>query len=212
MELDDLKEVWRSEMNTLARSDHNIWQDTKSKVDDYDRKVRFRDVREILVAAVVAGFFGFAWFAGYISNPLSQAGALVIILACLFISARLVRARATPAIADWTLKSRVASEITKLERQKGLLGSVALWYVAPIMLGVFLVSLGEHVAANGTYLPSPGLGFYWLLCLAFSFFLVWLNQRAVRENIEPLLHRLRSLEGDLGELDGSAQSTDAQAA
>ena len=212
MELDDLKNVWRNEMTTLAQSNDGIWQETKQKVDDYDKKVKFRDIREIAVAAVVVGFLAIAWIGDFISNPISKSGVAVMIMACLLIAARLLSARATPAMADWTLKSRVASEITKLRRQKSLLGSVAVWYVAPIMLGVFLISLGEHVAGTGSYVPSPGLGLYWLLCLAFSIFLVWLNQRAVRENIEPLLRNLESLESELTTLDDSSHSDHSQAA
>lgn len=199
MELDQLKNQWRKEMELTQQNSGLAFTDVKEKVSRFNKAVFYRDCSEIAAALLVAFFVTYRLLTTAQVGWLTYFGNGITIGACLFIVFMLLKSKRVTLNGDWTLASRIDIEITSLESQKKLLQSVASWYIAPIMLGVVLSSLGSYYDKTGSYIPDMGLWIYFGSCLALSIFIYWLNRRAANKKIEPVLTAVKNLRKQLNE-------------
>lgn len=198
MNLDDLKAEWRTEMEHANHLSDLRLDVIKSDVSEIHRVVRLRDLWIFFVLAL--GSFGTVfihWVNGDSVGWLSQLGVLSFVVASAFVGVALVRARKVTRSDDWTLRSRLESEIEGLEKQKRLAYGVGSWFLGPMLPAIVLLTLGGHHDRTGSYAPDLSLWVYYLVCVAVYGLTYWLCRREAEKSLGPLLTKLRGLHHEL---------------
>ena len=161
-----------------------------ARVDQFDRKIRWRNVREY-----VAGGLLIVWFLWLARIPSGRAIAIAGIVAVGFVMIYLWRSqRATPTLdptSDATSYRKAL--LDRYDHQIGLLRRVKYWYVLPMYLWMLLVLVST---------PSPASIPSFLLITLFAGFVVWLNEsygvrklQAARKEAESLLQNDDGVDG-----------------
>jgi len=198
MKLEDLKVAWKKEVDLSFRAEDLSMKAIMSDVAKIDRSVRFRDF--CMISAMVLGaslYFIFGWLTQERVDWLSRFSVLAFIAATAVMSIALLRARRTTRSDDWTLRSRLETEIERLEKQRRLMNRVGYWFLLPMLIANGLSSLGGYHARTGTYVPDAfGIVFYAGTAVLYGF-TYWLVRREVKNKWQPLLGRLRRLLVDL---------------
>jgi|HubBroStandDraft_1064217.scaffolds.fasta_scaffold02241_4 drug/metabolite transporter (DMT)-like permease len=200
MNLDDLKAEWSTEMEHADQMSDLRLDVIKGDVSEIHRVVRLRDFWFLLV--LVLGSFGpvfIHWVNGDSLGWLSQLGVLSFVLASAVVAFALLRARKVTRSDDWTLRSRLESEIEQLEKQKKLGYSVGSWLLAPMLPAIAFLSLGGYHDRTGSYVPDLSLSVYYLVCIAVYGLTFWLCRREAESSFGPLLAKLRRLHRELVE-------------
>jgi hypothetical protein len=200
MNLDDLKAEWRAEMEQANQMSDLRLDAVKGAVSEIRRVVRFRDLWFFFL--LVLGSFGTVlihWVNGDPVGWLSQLGVLSFVVAGGIAVLALVRARKVTRSDDWTLRSRIESEIEQLEKQKKLGYSVGSWFLAPMLPAIVFLSLGGYHDRTGSYVPDLSLSVYYLVCVAVYGLTLWLCRREAERSLGPLLTKLRRLHRELVE-------------
>jgi len=169
-----------------ARDDGDILALVQAESRRLDRRVRRRDARELVVAAVGGLFIAPGLFRGAL---LSRVGAAVMIGGLLLIAIRLTRARKIGGAASDLSLSVVAAteaELRRVNAQVALLESVLWWYVAPVLTGAVLMVAGSLGASRLTFAYAAGV-----VLLAWA--LVALNARAASRVLYPRRAELLAL-------------------
>lgn len=200
MTLDDYRDDWQEQESADdVGSMEEVLSEVKRRSREYDRKIFWRDVREVVAAVLVAGFFGFQ---AVTAEPvLARIGALIVVAGAVLIVWKLRRARANgqEELAGQPVSERLRAEIDKVESQIELLESVLWWYLGPAGIGIVLM-----VAAEG--IEGWFEAVYLVAVLAFFGFVWWLNQRAVERSQRPRRRRLIRLLRQLEEPGPSVRS------
>lgn len=146
-----------------------------------DRRIRWRDWRELAASAVVAVWIVPAAFRGPL---LSRMGAIVILAGLVLVVFRLLRARriggATAVDASLPVAEALRAELRRVDAQIALLESVGWWYVAPLLGGSVLLVVGQ----SGARAPWLTIG-YAAFAALFGWGVIVLNARAVRRALRP---------------------------
>lgn len=193
MRLEDYRDDWQEqELSDDDRSMEEVLRQVKRRSEEYDRKIFWRDVREIGASVFVAGFFSYQ--AVTVESLLARIGALIVVAGAALVVWKLRRARSAGGMehAARPVAERLRAEISKVETQIELLESVLWWYLAPAGIGVVLM-----VAAGG--LEGWFEPVFLAALVAFFGFVWWLNQRTVECSQRPrrreLVQVLRQIEG-----------------
>lgn len=191
MKLDDAKEAWQNadDASETSLSDEALLALVKEEAEAFDEKIRRRDRREFIAAAVVFSFFSVMLF-----DPswMVRAGATVVMASSVWIAwtLRRTRSRESPS-SERPVAEVIRSERAKVDRQIRLLESILWWYIAPPALGLSLVVAGD--VGLSWFALIYGLGGAGVFGCVYH-----LNQRAVREDLRPrrrkLTRRLRRLD------------------
>lgn len=193
MNLDDAKTLWssdnepmRDDRSAQTLSNADIVRLVKKQSDAFDQKIRRRDLLESVAAVAVLLFFG--WLAWHDPSRLVQAGSLIIMggSALIFWRLRRARTRFADAPADRPVKQMLRHERAKVDAQIHLLESVLWWYIAPLAVGVLLVTIGDNGWSGFT------IGYAVVVVLG-SAIIYALNQRAVRRSLQPRREELTHL-------------------
>jgi len=122
---------------------------------------------------------------------------------CFFVGAfivvdRLIRHRHRPVLND-SLHACVESSLSQVSHQIWLLKNVFWWYLLPIETGLGVFIAKQVWQARHAGLPVMiGLVVYTLFCGVTCWGIYWLNQFAVRKNLEPRRHELEALLAETG--------------
>jgi hypothetical protein len=148
------------------------------KARTFETKVRRRNGREYIASVLV--ILGFSPVLLHRDSWMMQIGAALVIAATVFVAWRMHRQASAKAVpeAGEALRDFHRQELI---RQRDVLRSVGLWYVAPFAPGMVLVMLGRwfqsHVAHRPIAQDHLGIllasGVALLVCSA----VWWLNQR-----------------------------------
>jgi hypothetical protein len=191
MELDRFKTAWQQQPleGAAARPLEDIMRDVHLRSARLRRQIWQRDLLESLAGIVVIGFFGF--FAWLMPEPLAKAGALIIVAGCLNVMLRLhlARTRHQPS-PDASAREFCTLELKRLDEQIHLLSTVGWWYIAPLVGGMAVFTLGSHgpAAARVTML---------MLLAVLAAVVYWLNRRAVRHGLQPIRDDLARILKDM---------------
>jgi hypothetical protein len=167
--------------------DRDILAIVQSDARRLDRIIRFRDWRELVAGVVVAVLI----LPAAIRGPwLTRLGACVILAGLLLIAYRLWHARRVGSAADPTLPVAEAlrTELRRVDAQIALLGSVAWWYVAPLIGGAILMVAGRSASRAPWFLMV-----YAAAAVLMGWGIIALNSRAVRRVLEPKRRELIDL-------------------
>lgn len=198
MKLDDLKTEWRAEMQAANTSDPLGFAGIKDDVAEVRRVVRIRDLLIFSVLALGAlGTICARWLSGEPVGLLSEVGVATFAIGSAIASLALVKARRITRTDDWTLRSRLETEIERLERQRKLGSGVVSWLLAPMAPALLLLSLGGYHDRTGSYVPNASLWAYYIVCIAVFALTYWVCHREAARSVDPLLSRLRGLHHEL---------------
>ncbi len=185
MLLDELQQTWQSQLEARLRIEPAILlQELRRNQRSFKAMIFWRDVREVVVAAVTAVFFAYWGFAGHDWSWLLLAGA------CLWVGGYILvdrfRRRGRRARFDDSLLGCVASSLEDVEHQIWLLKNVLWWYLLPLGGGmaIGLVSMGL-VPDDFPWIRWVAVSIVAAICAATFWVVYRLNQKAVERELEP---------------------------
>ena len=198
MTLDDLKTVWKEEIDQSFRAEDSSVKKIMSDVAEIDRSVRFRDF--CMIFALVGGavlYLIFGWLTQEKVDVLSRLSVLAFIAATAGMSVALLRARRVTRSDDWTLRSRIEMEIEKLEKQHKLMSRVGYWFLLPMLIANGLSSLGGYDVRTGNHVAGTSGWVLFATCCVLYGFTYWFVRHELKRKWDPVLARLRGLHADL---------------
>ncbi|MCU1233502.1 MAG: hypothetical protein JWP63_1469 [Candidatus Solibacter sp.] len=157
---DDPMKIWQEQpVEGTAISMDEI----RRRAGRFEYRIRSRNKREYLGAAIVAIMFTFYLF--HFSDWAIRVGSLLVLAGTAYVVAQLYRRSSPLALpGELGLTGSVEFYRRELVRQRDLLRSVWSWYLAPLVPGLLVISKGKIVTLAINVLVFGGV---W-----------WINQRA----------------------------------
>jgi hypothetical protein len=139
---DDLEQLWKTQPVDPAVKGEEMRKIILRKTEKFDRTIRRRNIRETVAAAMVAIFFTYiAWGQ---RNGIDRAGSIILVASSLWIIYYMWRRGGKPPDPnpDQTLEGYRRALVRKYDHQIRLLRNVKFWYLAPMYVGLLVVSAG----------------------------------------------------------------------
>ena len=180
---DDVRNVWQ---NQPLENTPMPLEEIRRRAKQFEKRIARRNMREYIAGA--AGIVIFTVYLFIFPNPVARTGSALVIAGSLFVMWQLYR-RATPATlpAELAWTASLQFHRRELVRQRDLLRSVWLWYLAPFVPGIVVFGMGVH--------PRHSPASWWNAIPFLSIFIVvmWLNYRAAK-GLDRKIAELDSLE------------------
>jgi hypothetical protein len=188
---DDATAIWRRQRTeetavTLA--------DIHERAQKLQSQIRRRNMREYAAAIVVVLVFGsYLWiFPGW----MMKTGSALSIIAALFVVWHLHKHGAAQALQEHSGQALVEAHRAELMRQRDLLKSVGVWYLAPFVPGTVLIMLGRYFQVH-----APGRTLAWdhqiilnaAIVVALVFGIIWLLNAWGAERLQRRIDQLDSV-------------------
>jgi hypothetical protein len=189
----ELKRLWQEQTRGAAPVFSRVeLERVKQRARKFQRTILWRDVREVSVAVGVA-----VWFGCGLARPqsgLTRAGNVIVILAAVFIAARLwLSHRLERGPGDGkSVRDTLLIALKELDHQIHLLQTVLWWYLLPVLGGCTLAVLGRDVPAGS---KAVSLAVF----VGIGWFLRWINLYAVKKSLLPMRRDLEAALNALGE-------------
>ncbi|MFK7853913.1 MAG: hypothetical protein AB8B79_07370 [Granulosicoccus sp.] len=189
---DPMQALWKSQHHQPVLPELT---DIRQRAEGFQSVIRKRNLIEYAAAFLVIVLFSRT---ALISDSLiEQLGAVMIILAAVFVSYKLHRIAKARTIAEVDLAlSLIEFHRLELQRQHRALVSVWKWYLAPFLPGLLVFTLSSHLS-NDSIGASPVALLKSLLSVAvigLVFCVIhWLNQREAK-NIARKIEELTALD------------------
>ncbi len=185
----DMNNLWQSQPTEPPRIRP---EEFRKKINKFERRIFWRNVREYAAGAVVIAIFGY--YEWRFHALLVRFGSGLIIAGTLYVMYQLHRrASIRSAPADLGLSTCIEFHRKSLERQRDALRTVWSWYLLPFVPGLAVLVIGSIVsqwAAQGhlviNSLVSPGI-------MAAIFFAVWKLNRRAAERLQAQIDELDAL-------------------
>ena len=204
----ELKNIWLNSApeEQVKFNFSRLMIDLNNKMKNMDSAIKKRDFRE--TAAALLGVFAFSYLAWEVPFVISKLACALIILWSFYVIYKLRSVRQSTAHEryDHSFRDQLSRQKQQLKAQAQMLNSVLYWYVLPpFLLNVlFLVGLGDPGAYEWSTFLQDILPFelneklsFILVASLFYAFVVWLNRRAVRKELEPVIAEIQQLEQQL---------------
>lgn len=180
--------------------------DLKKKLDHIEKVIRNRDLREIIAAFL--GIPMFTYFAFEIPFLVTQLASILTVLWSVYVIYKFRKLQKSRKNEDLTQPFKIQLENQKVNilAQHRFLDTVLYWYAGPPFLlnTLFILGLGQAESLSN---PSWLIGhlplnmnekiplIIGLAC--FYAFVVWLNKRAVRNTLNPLIAEIERIQQQL---------------
>jgi hypothetical protein len=205
----ELKNIWKNSSKTpqISIETDRLVKEFGTKMTNIQKKIRNRDVREI--TASVIGILIFSVFAYEIPFPITKFSCFLSILWFIYVIYKFRKSNQQNAIEKLSLSLKEQLEHKKqlLQQQLKLLDFAAYWYAGPSFITNFIFILGmeDPAAYNWTNQLAENLlpltvhaKIGTLIGLAiFYLFTIWINKRAARKGIEPILKSIDVIQQQL---------------
>lgn len=205
MNFDDLQQAWQRDAAAASTPsvDPQLLAQVRRGSRDFALSIFWRDVREVGAAVLVAGVFGKvaldAQAEGSPAWPAWVAAVLPLLVAAFMLLDRWVMRRRTAAQGD-TLVAELERAAAAVRHQIWLLRNVLWWYLLPLGASVFFL-----MAQFAWYAPTAMPAFLkWIVASIvliptgwFDWWVWKLNQKAVREDLQPRLDQLEQQRAEL---------------
>jgi hypothetical protein len=190
MKFDDLKVNWKTKIESDNKTQDlaPIIKLLAKETGKVDKIIKRRDIFEISIALLLIPVW--SWKLFYSASLVQSIGLWIAILACLYIPYKLIKAKQVDAPKDNSVMAFLQVEKVKIENQKKLLESVAVWYIAPLMLAIVLITSGAKVNEAGIPIVNEQLAIYYGFCALLVVGIYFLNKRAVKRQFIPLLDKV----------------------
>jgi hypothetical protein len=197
MNFDELQKAWQSKGHETQMTINTdlLLQEVRRNQRHFEATIFWRDAREIGVAMLLTGLFGWWGIMGR-NWPV-----LVMALACLGVGIfmlvdRVRQRRKQPAKAD-PLKACVEASLVQVNHQIWLLKNVLWWYLLPLGASLLLI-FGREMWQSGSAKAAIVPAVCTLGCVVLYWGIYRLNQYAVRKALEPRMQELQTLQNSLG--------------
>lgn len=188
MKEEEIKQIWKNSDTQLLPADANTLKKLRTEVDRMNSGIRRRDALEIGIAVLVVVLFG--GMALLFENVYTRIGCGIIVLGAAVIIGMLRRYRKKEKDGQEAIREHVRVELAFYRKQRQLLKSVLLWYTLPIYTGLLLFFFG--LTGSGTEFTG-----FTILNTALMIFVWYVNQRALKKEINPLINSLEQLQTNL---------------
>jgi cbb3-type cytochrome oxidase subunit 3 len=204
----ELKNIWRnsSEAEQIKLDLSRLMIDLNNKMVRIEKAIRRRDLREIVAAIIVIPIFAYlAWAVPY---PIAKVAAILTIVWAGYVIYKFKSVQRKRRKENFSLpfKDQLENQKANMMDQHRLLDTVLYWYVLPPFLlnMLFVWTLGYPSDITWTsglagHLPletGDKLRFTIFLAL-FNVFIVWLNKRAVKKSLNPLIAEIEKIQQQL---------------
>jgi drug/metabolite transporter (DMT)-like permease len=198
MFLDDLQQTWQSQHEERLRVDPELLlNEVQRNQRNFKQTIFWRDFREVIVAVVMAVWF--AW------DGLSRDGWPWMLLSgtCLWVGGFILidryRRRGRAARFEDSLLGCTEAALEDVEHQIWLLKNVFWWYILPPAVGiaVALVHMALGVDGEPKWLAWALFLAVGAFCAAVGAGVYWINQFAVRTELEPRRQELLAVRESL---------------
>lgn len=200
MTFEDMQKAWRSQGGPpkVNLNANLVLKEVQRNKEYFEATVFWRDVREVGVALLMAGFFI------YMADRTDPWPNVVLVLACLWMAGFMLRDRwaqrkKQPLPGD-PLRTCIKASLQQVNHQIWLLKGVLWWYLLPPTLGLaFGLAHGvRRMQSAGVPVGWLGPGMFIGIVAVVVGGVYWLNQYTVKEGLIP---RRRELEELLASLD-----------
>ena len=202
----ELKNIWNNSSQTaqISIETNQLIIELSSKVNDMQKKIRIRDIREI--SASVIGIIIFSYLLYEIPFPVTKIACAFSIIWFVFVIYKFRKSKKQNRTNNLSLSmtDQLAQQEVIMQQQAVLLGSSAYWYSIPpfIINFIFIVGLKDPFDFHWTnsiaesILPlTVNLKTGTLIGLAFFYaFIIWINKRVVTKDINPLLKNIKTMQ------------------
>lgn len=192
METKEWNQLWNQlDQNKIEMNDARLLIELTDEGNKMDRKIKQRDGMESLVAVVLIPVA--IALAFILPTIASKIVILMIIPYALLVIYKLRKAKKQgPDKVYLSLKENLTEDLSFYKRQRDLLNSVLGWYISPAMI----VTLGLFVSLN---MPMQKLLVFAPVTIGLGAFIYWLNKRALKQQIAPLIKKMEGLLSSLRE-------------
>lgn len=201
----ELKNIWdKSSQKERVKLDiTKLLIELKNEMNNFDRKIKRRDRREIIACFI--GMVGFGIMTIYIPFIVTKIACILTIGWFGYVIHRL-RNVSRQAEPDVTLSFRDQLNQRKqyLQKQADLLRSVLYWYILPpfIINAIFLFGIGDLSTWDSFFAEIlPATFAEKLACLGFAgaiyAYILWMNRKAAKVNIQPLIDDIEKIQAQL---------------
>lgn len=184
---DELKKIWQdAPMTEKIKFNHSkLLMNMDHELKLAEQKIKRRDFREILVAVLLIPYF--LYIAYQSSNTLTQIGAVIIALSCVWIIYKL-RAVRKYRKTDMTtsLKEQMTQTHEYLSQQRKLLDNVLTWYILPPSIGLVLFYIGMTSSVLALVIAL-------IFQLAIMIWVYQINKKAANTYYTPMIKRLEKV-------------------
>lgn len=212
---DELKKLWQQQpLREPVPSAAQLISAMQKQTNQLRRILDARDLRELVSCAVVMIVFGcFASFL-HAHQPIAQLGDWMVIASAIYIAWKLIYTRrSTPSAPPGaTIVESLRAELTAVQAQSQLLGSVLWWYLLPSFVGQFVMTWGglpiNDPASLVVMIPANIM--VTMVFIAVDVFIYHVNQSVGADQLLPLEAQLKSLlhSAETGEPLDETQITD----
>jgi hypothetical protein len=204
----NLKDIWKnsSRIEKIKFDLSRLVLDLNGKMKSIEKAIRTRDIREI--GASVFGVLLFGYFAIEIPFPITKIASVLTIGWFIYIIFKLKKNKNTKVPIDMSasFNDQLDQQKNNMVQEAKLLNSVLYWYVLPpfILNIIFILGIGNPLDYNWSswamdVLPVELNDKVRLLTLIglFNVFVVWLNKRAVKKSITPIIKEIETVQSQL---------------
>lgn len=204
----ELKNIWRnsSQVEKIKFDLSRLLIDLNDKATHLNNVIRKRDRREIIASAI--GAIMFIYFAYEIPFIITKIGCLLSVSWFIYLVFKLRDNRRLKRPTDLTLpfKEQLENQRQNMEQEARLLNSVLYWYVLPPFIAniVFIFGVGDPTAFGWEpqlidFIPVTMASKFSMIgfIALFSTFIVWLNKRAVKKTLNPIIQDIDRVQQQL---------------
>ncbi len=198
MQLDDLKNTWRQETQGLDSTPQfrQAMSSLEKEIDTFSRHLKWRDWREYIAAFVCIPVFAYAALFKA-DNWVVTSGYWLLLLSCIAIPLTLYKAKPKDVDKRMGLRSFLEHEKVKVKRQINLLSNVLYWYLAPLYIGIMLVTVGKRIYLAGFAAVDFNLWSYVALVTLICIGIYYMNLKTVNTKYTPMLKRIEQQLSDI---------------
>lgn len=186
---EELIKVWQSSPNQerVKFEKSRLMIDVQSSMDDFHKKIKYRDLREQIGVALVIPVFAYSAFA--FPSLVTKVASVLIVGYSLFVAIRLRNAKKhKPGAFSETYLEYLHKTRSYLLIQKQLLDTVLYWYILPCMTLTMLFVMGFGITGRLKLLINMGL-----VNVVLAVATYFINKRSVKTEIIPRLAKVDEL-------------------
>lgn len=204
----ELKDIWKNTPQTdnISFNSSQLMNDLNDKVSRLEKIIPARDLREI--SASVFGILLFGYFAYEIPFLLTKIVSIFGMIWFVYVIYRLknIQKHKLPTDLTLSLRDQLENQKENMLQQARLLDTVLYWYVLPpfLMNILFVVGLGDPAEYGWSHLfakvlpLSINMKIITLVGIAlFNLFTLWINKRAVKKEIKPVIKEIERVINEL---------------